>query len=1259
MVDHRIGRSDGGQEAIRCYAEPFMAAWRRIPWVLGLLVTSLASAGAARAADNSNNGRFAQDLRARQERFGREAARPQAVVPLLGAITDLWDVLDDRAGLARFIDEAATSPRARADVRGRAAWLRSLLLDRGGQTSEASKQRAELGLLTAFWVSGPFDNEGRTGHATIYGPEKQLVGPIDTAARFGGKERAVGWRLMPAISAQGMVSLDTMLRPDTNVTAYLTTMVHVPAATRAAVRVGSAGAIKVWVDGALALERDVYRPVRLDQDAAPVELRAGWNRVTVKLSTLDGAWSAFVRLTAPDGAPLPSLTTSTAPADFAESRPGTRARFVVADLRRELEAYATAHPKDAQAWSDVGQFHLHVAPDDPEQHHAAEAFTRAAKLAPSPEAYRLLALAENDPNDKRRALEKGLSLSGGSSCRLPACAPLYEALGELYHRARRERRAEELWLDGRAADGSYWPIALDLAELASERGVPSRAAAMLKALENEHATLKVLRAEATLAVRRGRRADAQKLYARVSDAEKDDTDALRELYSFARAEGATAEALAFVDRIARARPDVLQTALDRADVLEAIGKGGEAHEALKVALEVAPEETRLLERDGRLLHRLGRDGEALPVLRHALELRPQNPELRTYLLALQPKEPGTDLARAWAADVPSLMKKATVDKSSADPARVLLDAAVTRVHPNGLSETYQQRVVEILDERGAREEAQADIRYTPDTQAVEIRAARVYKRSGEVVEATSTAEHDVSEPWYGLYYDVKAQVIEFDALEPGDVIDVEYVVSDTARRNMFADYFGDLHLMQEEIPRLETRYVLIAPKGKTLYFNKPKLSKVEQSQETRGADTIYTFRAVGVPKVDAEPGMPGFTDVAAYVHVSTYKTWDDVATWYRGLVSEQLQSSPQIHDAVMDAVKGLTDERAKIRAVYDLVVRKTRYVGLEFGIHGYQPYRTTQVFARKFGDCKDKASLLVVMLREIGVDASLVLARTRRGGDLDPEPASLAPFDHAIVYVPRYDLFLDGTAEFSGADELPAQDQDIPVLIVSEGKLRRTPVLPAVRNRVITDEHVTLAGNGAARVDEKVTVAGEVAHEWRSHYQSPAERPERYGKSWAQKHPGAHVESVDMPRLDDLERPVEVHATIDVPDWGRPEGEAGGEARELVMPALGREADMLRSYARLSSRKHDLVLGFPWRQEDRVTVALPAGFAVKRLPEARSVEAPFGRFTLTATQKGGAVEVVAALEVDRHRIAREDYAAFRRFCADVDAAIGQELVVGK
>ena len=85
----------------------------------------------------------------------------------------------------------------------------------------------------------------------------------------------------------------------------------------------------------------------------------------------------------------------------------------------------------------------------------------------------------------------------------------------------------------------------------------------------------------------------------------------------------------------------------------------------------------------------------------------------------------------------------------------------------------------------------------------------------------------------------------------------------------------------------------------------------------------------------------------------------------------------------------MSDE-ARVRAVYNFVVANTRYVGLEFGIHGYKPYKVTQVLARRFGDCKDKASLLLALLREVGVEADLVLVRTRRGGRLDPQPASLA-----------------------------------------------------------------------------------------------------------------------------------------------------------------------------------------------------------------------------------------------------------------------------
>src|SRR5262249_45363362 len=150
--------------------------------------------------------------------------------------------------------------------------------------------------------------------------------------------------------------------------------------------------------------------------------------------------------------------------------------------------------------------------------------------------------------------------------------------------------------------------------------------------------------------------------------------------------------------------------------------------------------------------------------------------------------------------------------------------------------------------------------------------------------------------------------------------------------------------------------------------NAPKLTALTRKEELLGdSEKLYSFSAFDVPKVETESGMPGYSDVAAYLHVSTFKSWEDVSTWYQGLVRPQLEPNAAIVQAAQNAVRGIKDERAKIRAIYDLVVRSTRYVGLEFGIHGYQPYRVSQIFARKFGDCKDKASLLKVMLKEVGI----------------------------------------------------------------------------------------------------------------------------------------------------------------------------------------------------------------------------------------------------------------------------------------------------
>jgi len=347
-----------------------------------------------------------------------------------------------------------------------------------------------------------------------------------------------------------------------------------------------------------------------------------------------------------------------------------------------------------------------------------------------------------------------------------------------------------------------------------------------------------------------------------------------------------------------------------------------------------------------------------------------------------------------------------------------------------------------------------------------------------------------------------------------------------------------------------------------------------------------------------------------------------------------------------------------VRAAYDYVVRNTRYVGLEFGIHGYKPYRVTQVLARRFGDCKDKASLLIALLREMGVEAELVLVRTRRGGRLDREPASLAVFDHAVVYVPKLDRYMDGTAEFAGLGELPAQDQGVAVLRVGPRGSRfvETPVLPSSENRVDRRWKVHIEATGDGKVDERLTIRGQAAPAWREHYQTPGERMERYGRVWTGRFPGARLASVDMEALADRNAPVDVRASVSVPRFARPAANGG-----LELPVSGRDADFVRTYARLSVRRQDLLLAYPWRHEEELVFELPEGARVVAggAPAPRVVESPFGRFKLDVALDGAVVRVRSSLDVSRVRISPEEYPRFRAFLGEVDAALDQRLTIAR
>jgi hypothetical protein len=445
--------------------------------------------------------------------------------------------------------------------------------------------------------------------------------------------------------------------------------------------------------------------------------------------------------------------------------------------------------------------------------------------------------------------------------------------------------------------------------------------------------------------------------------------------------------------------------------------------------------------------------------------------------------------------------------------------------------------------------------------------------------------------------------------------------------------------------------VLITPKSRTFYFNKPP-----QKTEEKGDTKIFSYVFENVPPLEPEPMMPPMGETLAHVHVSTYKSWDDMGRWYWGLVKDQFTADDEVRRRAQEITKDAKSEADKVRAVYDFVVQKTRYVALEFGIHGFKPYRCAQIFARGFGDCKDKATLIVTMLKELGIQATIVILRTGLRGDFGTDVASLAPFDHAIAYVPSMDLYLDGTAEFTGSTELPAMDRGALAIQINEGKPKLVHLPVPDEKQTLGSKRLesTLAADGSAQIDWRMDVSGANASTWRQRYHAKATQKPRVQEDLSNELPGVEIESVKTNDLDDVEQSVSLKAKGRAPALARKDGEPSANVTAWTVP-LGAREHLVRAYAALSTRKRDLRIQTLSTQENESVVKLPPGAKITSAPRAADGKSPFGFYKVETETNGNTVRVKTTVALTTPRIAASEYPAFRAFCEQADKDLGQTL----
>jgi cellulose synthase operon protein C len=1192
-----------------------------------------------------------------------ERAKGPEVHGLLRRLLGLWDVADPgqiEATLQSYAEAPATAPAHEVYAKV----LLSEARTRRGDVQGAAALIEQLGFVDRWMFVGPFDNENRTGLSIARQPEQELAEPIVPGRAFDGKERPVRWRSPPETRTGMLLDLGAYLRPRESVCGYAVSFVELPKKTELGFFVGVDGAFKLWVDEALVLEDAAYRGFDVDRAGTLVSLGAGVHRITVKLCSDTSSPKVALRLADARGAPRQGLALGADPAWSERASARLRAEKPAA------KQAGAAPPKKPAQLGPIAGFEALVAAPKPRaadlegyarylvatrgnpigEHRARDLAARAAELEPTVERLLLAAELAEDRNLARGWLDRAWPLVTGD----------------------RERIALTLAEARHARGGIHWPDAvphydaalkldadnvvavLGRADLHVQAGLPRTALAILEAgVARQPRALALLRAQAVQLRAVGRDTEADEVEARWYAYRADDSAfAARQLSrAVARRDAALAER--WLDRLTRTEPDVVHARAVAAETWRSLGDRARARRALEAALEVAPEDTATLRSLADLSGETGQRDEQLRHLRRILALHPQSKDVRAYVEYLSPSKPRFDESLAWDRDrLLELAKRPTGRESR----RTLRNLAVTTVYSNGLASRFRQVVFQPLTEEAAASSRQFGFGYQGDRQEVELRLSRVYRKDGTVAEAIESGEAAANDPSIAMYTSGRSFYVQFPRLSPGDVVELRYRIDDVGRTNEVADSFGEIETLQSDEPIASSEYVLLVPKERAITTFVTGLEGVEQEKRAEGEQVLYRFSAKDVPARTAEPAMPPWSEVLGQVHVSTFRSWEELGRWYWGLARDQLDVDDEVRKSVQKATQGLSSDADKVRAVYRLAT-ELRYVALEFGIEGIKPRRCALTLARGWGDCKDKATVIVTMLRELGIDAQLVLVRTQQRGDLPKgAPPSIAAFDHAIAYVPSLDLYLDGTAEGSGSTELPAMDRGAVALVVDPkgARLVRLPDAGPEASPHKRRIELALAADGSASFGFETTVQGVNAATWRRRYVGAGTQRDRatrdLGSFLGVVELGKEASALVVRDAEEIERAFGLSARGRAPSFARREGDA------LSVP-VATSLDLASTLTPLSTRTLDLVVGGLSSSEEERVLRLPGGAKLVRLPDPVRLETPFGIVSLELDTAPGRVTVKSRLALSRSRISPKDYAAFQAFCRKADEALSQRLVV--
>lgn len=587
------------------------------------------------------------------------------------------------------------------------------------------------------------------------------------------------------------------------------------------------------------------------------------------------------------------------------------------------------------------------------------------------------------------------------------------------------------------------------------------------------------------------------------------------------------------------------------------------------------------------------------------------------------------------------------------------DQMVFKILAKNKSSYFVRFVVTILNEKGNRY-ANKSIGYDKLSKITDFNGF-VYDANGKQIKKLRNNEiyDHAAFDGYTLFSDNRLKSVSLEQTTYPYTVEFNYEIENKYLYSIPSTYFGG-----EKSSTQHGSYQLIFPPNFSPSFksinipNTPKREKLSDGMES------ITWTIENVKPIKYEPNSPSYEELVPQIMAAPGKfeyggyegdmsSWKEYGKWNLLLNKDRDQLPETTKIKLKELVKNLSTTEQKVKVVYEYLQSKTRYVSIQLGIGGLQPFLASDVEQTGYGDCKALSNYTVAMLKEVGIKSFYTIINA---GDDEAEVNTDFPshqFNHVIVSVPngKDTLWLECTSQTNPFGYQGTFTEDRWALMITEdgGKLVRTLNYSPEQNTRSRKAEVVIDANGNAKAKIK-TIAKGIQYESNGLNWTLSDTEKQ--KKWIEENtdiPNFNINTFSMSEVKEKIPYAKINLDLTLNKYATVSGK-----RVFVTPNLMSRVTSVPE--KVADRKTEVVRKDNYIKYDTIQFSLPENLYPEFLPEPVKINSRFGEYEASFKFDAGKVTYTRRMKVWKGRFPKETYNELVDFYKSISKADNIKLV---